>query len=320
LATVTIIMPTYERARFIGLAIESALAQTYTDFVLSIGDNSSTSETEAVVRRYDDPRVTYTRHPCNLGPLGNWLELIRGANTPFVATLHDDDMWHADLLEKLVLPLIDDPSIAMSFGDFWLVDERGGRLHNLSANLSRRTRRDSLPAGRMQPSRGDGVRLAAVWNAPNPAICAVMRRDAILACDYPDDVAQLYDIWTDYQLVRQGAALYYVPERLSDYRWHGGSWTSAGFARSEDAVFERIIAENPDQESVLAEVRRYWASIRWGRAVRHMRTGSRAESQSEFLSAQPHLPTTKQWLATAAGRSALAWHALRRVQGVSSHG
>jgi glycosyltransferase involved in cell wall biosynthesis len=318
-ATVTILMPTYERARFITHAIESALAQTYTDFVLSIGDNSSTCDTEAIVRRYDDPRIRYRRNPYNLGAQGNWLELIRTADSPFVATLHDDDVWHADLLATLVPPLTDDPTISMAFGDFWLIDEHGARLDELSADLSARTRRDSLPCGRMQPSQDDGIRLAAVWNAPQPAICAVIRRDALLAIDFPEAIAPVYDLWTDYQLARRNAALWYTGERLSDYRWHGGSSTSAGYARSEDEIFRRVTAENPGLP-VLGELQRYWCSIRWGRAVRHMRAGCRDESQSEFLSARTDLPMVKRIVANSAGRSALAWGALRRVQGVTSNG
>ena len=114
---ITVILPTFERADYIREAIESALAQTFTDFVLSIGDNSRDDNTEKVVAEYDDPRIRYRRHPRNLGQQGNWLNLIDTAETPLVASLHDDDVWHPDFLEQLVPPMLADPSISMAWAD-----------------------------------------------------------------------------------------------------------------------------------------------------------------------------------------------------------
>ena len=134
---ITVILPTFERAQYIREAIDSALAQTFTDFVLSIGDNSRDDSTEKVVAEYDDPRIRYRRHPRNLGQQGNWLHLIDTAETPLVASLHDDDAWHPDFLEKLVPPMLADPSVSMAFADFWVIDEHGDRLEEMTAEYER---------------------------------------------------------------------------------------------------------------------------------------------------------------------------------------
>lgn len=55
----SLVIPTYNRASFIGKAIESVLAQTYTNFQLIIVDDGSTDNTEEVVKQYSDPRITY---------------------------------------------------------------------------------------------------------------------------------------------------------------------------------------------------------------------------------------------------------------------
>ena len=58
MSPVTIFLPTFERAQYIREAIDSALAQTFTDFVLSIGDNSrddSHREGRRRVRRSPHP-------------------------------------------------------------------------------------------------------------------------------------------------------------------------------------------------------------------------------------------------------------------------
>ncbi len=311
---VTIIVPTYERATYLRAALDSALAQTWGDFVLSIGDNSRTDFTEAVVREYDDPRIRYRRRPRNLGQQGNWLHLIDEADTPLVASLHDDDAWHPDFLERLVPPLLDDPSIAMSFADYWLIDAAGRRLVAETEELSASTHRDRLPGGRMQLPLADGLRLVAVWNAPQPAICAVMRRSAVLETFFPDDISPVYDLWLSTQLVERGEALYYVPERLTDYRWHSGSSTAAGWYRPEDEIFRGIV-ERHRELPVAAEVRRYWASIQWGRGVRLMADpATKADSRRELRAAADALPPAKKAVAHVAGRSGLAWDGLRKVR------
>ncbi len=68
---VTVVIPTFNRARFLPVAVDSVLAQTYGDFRLLIADNASTDETADIVARYDDPRIDYVRRPENLGITAN---------------------------------------------------------------------------------------------------------------------------------------------------------------------------------------------------------------------------------------------------------
>ena len=144
---VTVILPTFERARYLREAIDSALAQTYGDFVLSVGDNSRDDTTEQAVREYDDPRITYRRHPENLGQQGNWLWLIENATTPYVASLHDDDVWMPDFLERTV-PMIDgDPSVSMVFGDYELIDADGRLLVEETEAMTVQSHRDRPDPG-----------------------------------------------------------------------------------------------------------------------------------------------------------------------------
>ena len=58
---VSIILPTYNRAHMVGNAIESVLAQSYTEFELLIIDDGSTDHTEQVVASYNDKRISYYR-------------------------------------------------------------------------------------------------------------------------------------------------------------------------------------------------------------------------------------------------------------------
>jgi glycosyltransferase involved in cell wall biosynthesis len=316
---VTIIMPTFERARYLREAIDSALAQTFGDFVLSIGDNSRNDHTEQIVREYDDPRIRYRRHPENLGQQGNWLWLIDDAQTPLVASLHDDDVWCPTFLERTIPHIVDDPTVSMVFADYDLIDQDGAYLADETAELAASSHRDRLPEGRLDLDLEGALRLVAVWNAPQPAYCAVLRREAVVASEFPPEIDPVYDIWLSYQIARRGEGFAYVPERLTRYRWHPGSSTTTGWSGPEDEIFARIICENSDLEDVIAEVQAYWASIRWGRAVRMMAApATREASRIEFRAAAPYLPRAKALISSLAAQSDRNWNALRLAR-IATH-
>jgi hypothetical protein len=305
-------MTTYERPDLFRGALESALAQELTDIEILIGDNSESDATEQIVAGYDDPRIRYFHHRPGVGAFGNWRYLIEQATSPLTATLHDDDRWDPAFLAVVAPPMLDDDSVAMTFNDFWHIDTAGNRLDEFTEHETRRAHRHELGAGRFDYTVAEGLRLVAVWNAPQPAYAAVVRRDDLLACEFPEDTQELYDIWLSYQLVRKGRGLRYEPRRLTSYRVHIGSLTSAGFAEPEDAIFSRIIAENPNEPDVLAEIRHYWAGLRWARATRLMKADDgREASQRELEAAAADLRGPKRLAAEAAGRWAPAWQALR---------
>ncbi len=54
---VTVVIPVYNREKYIGAAIESVLAQTFTDFEILVIDDGSTDGSREVVRSYPDPRI-----------------------------------------------------------------------------------------------------------------------------------------------------------------------------------------------------------------------------------------------------------------------
>lgn len=308
---VTIIMPTYERPETVRTAIRSALDQRDESFVLCIGDDSVSDDVQLVVEEFDDPRIDYRRNVVRLGASGNWIALLRSAGTPYVASLNDDDEWMPDFLERLVPPLDHDEDVAVSFGDFWLVDDEGRVLDDATETLSKQTRRASLAAGPCGLGRADGLRLVAVWNAPQPAICAVMRTGAVRGITFPPEVRSIHDIWLSYQVVMQDGVFHYTPERLSRYRRHAASLTrTVGFAGEEDYVFGRIVVENSGEWEAVREVKQYWASIRWGRSGALIDAADRAGSQRELMAAFPDLRGARRLVALAAAKSRVAWGVL----------
>ena len=313
MSAVSVILPTYGRGQWFREALDSALAQEFADIEIVIGDNGRDDTKRLILAEYDDPRIRYVQHETNLGQQRNWIELVRLARSPIIASLHDDDVWEPTFLSKLVPALEADPSVQMAFCDYWLIDADGRRLERQTDELTRLTARDRLPAGVVAGGLDEQLRLVAVHNAPQPAYAAVFRRDAGLI-DYPDELDPLYDIWLSYDIARRGGRFAYVPERLTRYRQHPGTGTSKGFADAEDWVFQRIVDEQ-GRSPVVDEILRKWAWLRWGRAAVAMDDPSGQErSRAELRRAAPHLGTGQRLVATVCARSAAAWNCLRGVR------
>jgi glycosyltransferase involved in cell wall biosynthesis len=60
---VTVMMPAYNAAGFIGEAIDSVLAQSYANWELIVVNDGSTDATAGIVARYDDPRIRLITQP-----------------------------------------------------------------------------------------------------------------------------------------------------------------------------------------------------------------------------------------------------------------
>src|SRR5688500_648199 len=89
---VSIISPVYNADRYIGACIDSVLAQTFTDWEQIIVDDGSTDQTEAVVRKYNDPRIRYVRLPHRGLPAlaESYNVALRDARGALIAVLEGD--------------------------------------------------------------------------------------------------------------------------------------------------------------------------------------------------------------------------------------
>lgn len=91
---VTIMIPTYNQAAFIREAIDSALAQTYPNLEVIVGDDASTDATPEIVAKINDPRLKYVRNTCNLGRTANYRNLLyKHATGDYVVNLDGDDYY-----------------------------------------------------------------------------------------------------------------------------------------------------------------------------------------------------------------------------------
>lgn len=98
--TVSVILPTYNRADILGSAVESVLEQTYEDFELLIVDDGSTDDTDDTVAAFDDPRIRYIEHDVNKGAAAARNTGIEAARGSYIAFQDSDDEWSPRKLAK----------------------------------------------------------------------------------------------------------------------------------------------------------------------------------------------------------------------------
>jgi glycosyltransferase involved in cell wall biosynthesis len=99
---VSVIIPTYNRARLIGKAVRSVLQQTYQDFEIIIVDDASTDNTDQIIKSCDDARIIYMKHKINRGASAARNTGIKNSRGKYIAFLDSDDEWLPQKLEKQI--------------------------------------------------------------------------------------------------------------------------------------------------------------------------------------------------------------------------
>jgi glycosyltransferase involved in cell wall biosynthesis len=99
--TISIGVPVYNGAALLANALDSILAQSFTDFEVIVSDNASTDATADIARAYAlaDPRVRYVRQPVNLGPLRNFEFVLTQAVGEYFLWAAVDDTRSSDFLQ-----------------------------------------------------------------------------------------------------------------------------------------------------------------------------------------------------------------------------
>jgi glycosyltransferase involved in cell wall biosynthesis len=123
-------IPTHGRPRFLTDAIECVLAQTYRGWELTISENSAEGVVADIVKPYlEHPKVHYVSTTERFsGPAQAGNVLFGLGEAPYVALLHDDDLWDPEFLARRVDVFREHPECGYVFGGNLNVDEEGREL------------------------------------------------------------------------------------------------------------------------------------------------------------------------------------------------
>lgn len=198
---VSVIIPTYNRAMFIGGAVESVLAQTEHSFEALIVDDGSTDNTREILGPYlSDPKITY-QFQQNQGQSVARNKALAQAKGEFICFLDSDDTWFPHKLEAQLEVMAAHPDVDIVHGDEIFIDENGGELS-----------RDNMP-------RYSGNIAAQMLKDNCVSIITTMTRrhcfDEMGGMSCEIGVADDYDLWLRFSAKYR---FLYVPEFFACYR------------------------------------------------------------------------------------------------------
>lgn len=231
---VSVAIPVYNGAAYLGPAIESVLAQSLTDFELVICDDHSTDRSPEIAASYRDSRIRQLRNEQNLGFGGNWNRCLAEARGDYIKLLPQDDLLAPDCLAKQAAVLDTDVAgrIALVFSARSIIGPGGrpymtrrfsGPQQLTGTQAARRTARSGTnPIG--EPGavlfRRSAARAAGAFNGARPFVIDI-------------------DYWL--RLLAHGTGLY-LPDVLSSFRISPAS-QSVRMARRQAAEFTAFLAE-----------------------------------------------------------------------------
>lgn len=114
-SSVAVILPTFNRERYIRAALESILEQSVRPHEIIVVDDGSTDGTAAACAEFA-PRVSYVRQPENRGKTAAINRGLSVTSADYVWIMDDDDIAPRDALERLLRPLAADPTLGFSYG------------------------------------------------------------------------------------------------------------------------------------------------------------------------------------------------------------
>lgn len=112
----TIVIPTFNRSKYIKYALDSALAQEFDDFEIVIVENGLGTDGQTcadIIAQYSSDKIRYYRNDQNIGLCGNWNRASMLAQGKYIVMLHDDDMISCKLLTVLYGFLSKHPDVDM---------------------------------------------------------------------------------------------------------------------------------------------------------------------------------------------------------------
>lgn len=267
--SISIIVPTYNRAEFIVEAVESVFAQTVTDWELIIVDDGSTDNTVELLEPFlADQRVTYQKQE-NQGQAVARQQALKIATGDYIAFLDSDNRWLPQRLELGLTALSNHSNAAVSYGDIITIDDNGIETsrHNMrrySGAIAPQLLRDNFVS--MNTSL---VRKSAIDKIGG--MRAEVRRG--------DD----YDLWLRLSAENE---FIYIPEFMADYRVMDDQISSNKDGRfvSNREIVSNFHKHYPHAVSALQR-RRAWSSFFVRKASYEASTKRHVQALSDLVRA-----------------------------------
>lgn len=222
---ISVLLPVYNAERYLCLAVESILAQTFGDFELIVINDGSTDGSLEILRHYEaqDQRVRLISRP-NTGYVAALNEMIGMANGHFLARMDSDDIAMPDRFHRQLVYLNANARIVAAGSHFEIIDDRGRRLHVQRVPLDNRTIQD----------------LAIRGHTPICHPCVMMRTDAVLAAGRYDPAMEPAEDLDLFLRLGEIGELANIDSVLMKYRLHDASVSESRAEKQIDRMREAV--------------------------------------------------------------------------------
>jgi len=241
---VSVIIPTYNSAKYISETLDSVLAQTYRDYEIIVVDDGSTDNTYEIIKQYhvnniQDIQLIEMTNPSKRAQQAQRAELIyiykqnggpasarnvgiKNAKGEYIAFLDSDDLWLPEKLEKQVRYFEEHPDVGLVFSDCIRFDEKG------------------LQERRNQKKRfiSDDMFVNIWWDNMIATLTVMLRKhcfDKVGIFDESKEVEGSED-WEMWLRIAKEYRLGYLSEPLAKYRVRSGGHCRSNIDRAYKAI------------------------------------------------------------------------------------
>jgi glycosyltransferase involved in cell wall biosynthesis len=225
---VSVVVPAYNLARFLGAALDSALAQEWPRDALEVlvVDDGSSDDTPSVLAAYGD-RIRVLRQD-NGGLVSAVDRGLGEARGDYLALLDADDEWPLDRVRRQVEFLQEHPAVGLVHGDMEVIDAEGATIApSFFAQQGH------------QPVRGRV--LGALLGGNFISGGAAMLRASLLAALHPIPPQAAYPDWWLAANVAAVAEIDQLPGIFNRYRFHGANMGLGAGPEQLDGILRREI-------------------------------------------------------------------------------
>ena len=212
--SVSVCMIAYNHQEFIAQAVESVLAQSGNlDIELVIGDDASSDETSAILRKYRQAhpeQIKLRVNRTNMGMMGNLEATLSECTGAYIAMLEGDDYWSdPQKLAKQVAFLEDNPDFALCFHPVRVLENGAFQADRFTRDVAGVTSIHDL-------AKGNYIHT-----------CSVVYRAGVFS-EYPPSFksSTVGDYFMHMLFARHGL-IKKLPDTMAVYRVHGGGVWSA---------------------------------------------------------------------------------------------
>ena len=227
-ATVSVVVPTFNHAKFLNQALQSIIEQSHQNWEAIIVNNFSTDDTLQIIESFNEPRFKVVNFQNNGVIAASRNEGIRRSSAPFIAFLDSDDMWYSEKLSRCLVEL-EGGNDLVCHGEKW---------------VSADTRQRNIVYGPASNATHD--KLLFRGNCLSPS-ATIVRRDILnkvggFSEDSTFTTAEDYELWLKISQIT--SRFIFVDEILGEYRRHelGASSSVLRHLNAELAVVDSHIS------------------------------------------------------------------------------